>query len=99
MLLLQDEADAHRQPDQDADQQVGQDDGHHRHRERDELVPPLVPHLLHQRRAGQLDPRDQQDRRQAGQRDQVQPRRQERDADQQQDAVDDRRELRPARRR
>ena len=65
-------------------------------REGDELVAPLAPHLLDQRRAGQLDPRDQQDRRQAGQRDQVQPRGQEHDADQQQDAVDDRRELRPA---
>src|SRR5262249_28816172 len=62
---VQDENNAHRQADQDSDQEIGQDDSDQGSSERNKLVAPLVPHLLDERRTGQLDSRREQDCRQA----------------------------------
>ena len=86
-VAVEDENDAESQADQNPQQQIRQQDGCHGDEERQELIPALAPHLLEQLRTGQLQTRQNQDGRQAGQGDLVQPRRDQSHTENQQRAV------------
>jgi hypothetical protein len=92
-IAAQDEGHRNREAEEDADEQVGEQDRDHRKSKRQKLIAALVPHLAHDRRGAELHAGSDENGGERGERYAIERGRKHEDAEEEEHAVDNRREF------